>query len=62
MKNTTQRIHQENRITVSNVQTKTMQAFVQVTHSMEKAKLLNERNKLLRRYSFDDNGGGYAGL
>ena len=25
-------------------------------------KLVNENSKLFRRYSFDDNGGGYIGL
>jgi hypothetical protein len=27
-----------------------------------KLKKLDENNKLVRRYSFDDNGGGYLGL
>lgn len=62
MKNITSRVHKEHMTTTSNVQAETKQAVSHATHSIEKARLLNENNKLVRRYSFDDNGGGYAGL
>jgi hypothetical protein len=36
--------------------------IVTASSTQDKLKKLDENHKLVRRYSFDDNGGGYLGL
>ena len=63
MKNTTQRLRNDRRNVSSEMPATTKQPILQSDkHAADKAGLLNEKSKLVRRYSFDDNGGGYAGL
>lgn len=46
-----------------NAEKENLRAKIVNTSSAEgKLKKLDENHKLVRRYSFDDNGGGYLGL
>lgn len=46
-----------------NAEKENLRAKIVTTISTEgKLKKLDENHKLVRRYSFDDNGGGYLGL
>lgn len=47
-----------------NAEKETLRAKVVTTSSSTDVNLrkLDDNNKLVRRYSFDDNGGGYLGL
>jgi hypothetical protein len=47
-----------------NAEKENLRAKVVTTASPKDVKLkkLDDNNKLVRRYSFDDNGGGYLGL
>lgn len=48
----------------NNLEKEKLQAKVITTapHTENKITKLNDNDKLMRRYSFDDNGGGYLGL
>ncbi|HTM93279.1 MAG TPA: hypothetical protein VL095_12725 [Flavisolibacter sp.] len=47
-----------------NAEKENLRAKIVATSSSTDGKLrkLDDNNKLMRRYSFDDNGGGYRGL
>jgi hypothetical protein len=62
MNNTNHQITENHRLSDRNVDVEVKQPVVAPNRHMENVRILNENNKIVRRFSFDDNGGGYTGL
>lgn len=62
MINTNHQIAENHSLAERNVDAETKQPVSASSRHMENVRVLNENSKLVRRYSFDDNGGGYTGL
>ena len=63
MNNTNDQTEETHRLTARNVDVELKQLVIHASNRhIEYVRLLNENSQLIRRYSFDDNGGGYAGL